>query len=159
MCVCVCALDYIRVDIIYDRKQNWFSLIIKLIEGELSGIFSCNTLLHWLNLMLSTSIILRDSLDDAFRHEIYAAHCSIRQHRRSWLQSWTCIYCHYGWNARTSRFQIFGWSGAGYSRRINIVIVCNHSSHVHTFCTASPVISKRRSDYVSTSNRCDRWTG
>jgi len=38
-------------------------------------------------------------------------------------------------------------------RRINMVIVCNHNLHVHTFCTTSPIIDKWRSNYVSTSNR------
>lgn len=38
-------------------------------------------------------------------------------------------------------------------RRINMVIVCNHNLHVHTFCTTLSIIDKRRSDYVFTSNR------
>jgi len=78
--------------------------------------------------------------------------------RRSWLQSWTCIYCHYV-NCTHIVIPDLWMVQHRLLRRINTVIVCNHSSHVHTFCTTSPVIGKRQSDYVSTSNRCDRWAG
>lgn len=109
------------------------------------------------NVLFIFNIILHNAFDDAFSTE-YALHCNLQQRRRSWLQSWTCIYCHYV-NCTYIAAPDLWMVRHRLLRRINTVIVCNHSSHMRTFRTTSPVISKRQSDYVSTSNCCDRWAG